>query len=47
MSESFPVDVGVGLLNRRKWAHLEHVTPNVVKPIVQPFEEEIDPVFLD
>jgi hypothetical protein len=39
--------MGVGLLNRRKGAHLEHVTPDVVKSIIQPIEEEVNPVFLD
>jgi hypothetical protein len=39
--------VGVGLLNGRKGAHLEHVTPDMVEPIIKLVEEEIDPVFLD
>jgi hypothetical protein len=47
LSESFLADMDVGLLDGRKGAHLEHVTLDVVEPIIEPVKEEIDPVFLD
>jgi len=45
--ESLPTDQDVGLLDGGEGPHLEHITPDVVKSIVDPVKEGVDPVILE
>jgi hypothetical protein len=47
LPERLPTNQGVGLLDGGEGPHQEHITPNVVKSIVDPVEEGVDPVLLE
>jgi len=46
LPESLPANVTIGLLDGGEGPHLEHITPDVVEPVVNPVEEGVNSVLL-
>jgi hypothetical protein len=47
LPESLPANVSVGLLHGGEGPHLEHITPDVVEPVINPVEEGVNSVLLE